>query len=185
MDYNNLTISQYQHLNKIAKSGLNELDTQIAIASYLTGKSKQNIENLPLPKLKALLKDISFINSPVVSGNPKKYIFVKGTLFKGVTSIDDLTAGQYIDLKNFAGEGFVENLHNMVAVLYKPVFVDMNHTDKAELLKSAKLKHIYNLLFFCSAVLEKLNPTIQMSLELSVRDIQKTMNEILNGSADL
>lgn len=185
-----LTISQYQLIHKIASNYqkpngadgiMYDLEKRAEVVSIGTGQDLDKVRELPIDKLNSLYATLT--KTP--TGKIKKYIWIKGLPYRGVTATEMLQSGQYIDLKNFASEGFVENLHNMAAILYKPVFGKYNHSEVAEKMKGVKLANIYTLLFFYSVVLESLNPTIQMSLEVAAKDIQTMMNEILNGSEDL
>lgn len=186
-----LTISQYQRINKIAHSYhkpsdksdaiIYDLEKRAEVVAIGLGKDLDKVRELPIDKLNKIYSELT--KTP--SGKVKNYIWIKGLPYKGGTSVELLKSGQYIDLKNFANEGLVENLHNIAAILYKPVFGKYDHAKVAEKMKDVKIGSVYTLLFFYSVVLEKLNPTIQMSLEIATMDIQKVMNEILNGSEDL
>lgn len=178
----NLTVKQFQHISKISKSSKDELDKQIEIVSYLSGKSEDEVLKLPLDKIKQVFSECGFA---APSTGLHKYIFVNGILYKGCLDITSLDAGQYIDLKNFAKQGINENLHNLLACVYKPVFGKYNHSKIANDMLKAKLNKVYGLVFFYSAVLELLNPTILMCSVLAAQDIEETMKEIEKEWKDL
>lgn len=165
-----MTIETYQKVNKIAQASGDSIEKEIDIASAITGKSKEEIENLPLAKVKALTR----IN---ISGRKKKYVLINKRLYKGLTDPEELTTGQYVDLKTF-GKDFIPNLHNMLAIIYKPVFKRYKHEEVAEDMKKANLDDVYGLLFFYSNILEKLSPTIQISLELAKEEIAERLKEL-------
>jgi hypothetical protein len=103
-------------------------------------------------------------------------------------SVEELSTGQYIDLKTFAKEDFISNLPNMLAVIYRPIFKKYSvktHEKVSKIIGDAKLNDVYGLLFFYSSVSEKLNPTIQMSLVLATQEIEREMKIMQNEYRDL
>ena len=191
MDIKHLTVNQYISINQIVKSNIDELDKEVAICSILTGKPEDVILNMPLPEIKELFGSIGQLNNLQVSTKPNKYINCKGNLLVGCMSVDELSTGQYIDLKTFAKEDFISNLPNMLAVIYRPIFKKYSaktHEKVSKIIGEAKLNDVYGLLFFYSNVSESLSPTIQMSLVIATQDIEKEMKimqteykDLLNG----
>ena len=181
MELQNITIRQYQLINQIVKSDKDELDKEIAIASIITGKSEDDILSMPLPQVKELFS-YAKLNEAESNLKVNKYVYLKGKVYVGLTDLDKLTTGNYVDLKNFGKDDFIGNLHNLLAILYKPLFAGKidgkKHAKIAEAMLDAKLGQVAGLVFFYSNVLESLNPTIQISLEIAARDIQETMKEI-------
>jgi hypothetical protein len=182
-----LTVEQYQKINKLVKSytqsegiegKLDELENKARIVSIALNKDLEDVRSMPIIDINTIARDVTGIPK----GRIKKYLLINGKLYKGLTASEKLNAGQLFDLKNFAKEGFVENIHNMAAVLYSPVLGKQEHSQIAEIMKGANIADIYTLLFFYSVVLEKLNPTIQMSLELAAQEIAKVMEEIQKES---
>ena len=175
-----ITISQYQTINQIVKSNKDDLDKEIEAVAFLTRKSEDELLNLPLDKIRKTFAECGF-STP--SQRLKRFIWVNGKLYKGCLDVTDLNTGQYIDLKNFAKQDFVSNLHNLLAVIYKPIWGKYEHGKVAEDMKSAKLNDVYGLVFFYSNLLEILNPTILMCSVLAKQDIEEVMKEI--ESSDL
>lgn len=171
-----ITVKQFQEISKVNDSNLDQLDKQIKIYSIATGKSEDFILNLPLDKIKKLANE-----SQVVNKGQAKYLFINGTLYKFVGIANSLNAGQYIDLKNFAKD-FIGNLHKMLAIIYKPVFGKYDHAKVSEDMLKADIGKVYGTLFFCSKVLEDLNPTILCSMWIAQKDIQEVMEEIASTS---
>jgi hypothetical protein len=128
-----------------------------------------------LSKIKKVFQECGFIEP---SKGINKYVFIKGTLYRGCLDTTSLDAGQYIDLKNFAKGGISENLHNLLACIYKPVFGKYNHSKVANDMLNAKLNKVYGLVFFYSVVSEMLNPTILMCSVLSAQDIKEIVREM-------
>lgn len=179
-----MLVRQFQSIQNILKSKKDSLDKEIEVVSLMTGINEDELLKLPLNKIKDLFSKYSS-SSVKVSTSINKYLFIKGRLYKGVTKIEDLAAGQYIDLKNFAKNDFNTNIHNMLAIIYKPVFGKYIHSEVAEAMKSAKIEKVYGLLFFYSNVLKRLSPTITICSVLAAQDIREIMKEIEKESLDL
>ena len=179
-----LTIKQFQHITKIANSQLDELDKEVEVVAYLKGCSTDELLNTDLNKIRSVFASCGFATP---STKINKYIWVNGMLYKGLTDITkpNFKAGQYIDLKNFANQSITDNLHNLAAIIYRPVFGKYDHKQISEDMKSAKLNDIYGLVFFYSRVSEMLNPTILMCSVLAAQDIREIMKEIEKESLDL
>ena len=181
MDYQNLTIRQYQLINQIVKSDKDDLDKEIAIASIITGKSEEEILTMPLEQVKELFS-YAKLNEAEANLKVNKYVWLNGKLYTGITDLDKLTTGNYVDLKNFGSKDFIGNLHNLLAILYKPLLAGKidgkKHAQIASDMLDAKLGQVAGLVFFYSNVLESLNPTIQMSLVMAAHEIQEVMKEI-------
>ena len=171
-----VTVKQFQEIAKVNDSKLDQLDKQIKIYSIVTGKSEDYILNLPLDKIKKLAQECQVINK-----GKAKYLYIGGTLYKFVGLAETLTAGQYIDLKNFAKD-FTNNLHLMLAIVYKPVWGKYDHKKVSEDMLKADIGKVYGTLFFCSKVLEELNPTILCSMWIAQKDIKEVMEEIASTS---
>jgi len=178
----NLTVKQFQHISNLVKSNKDELDKEIEIVSYLSGKSEDEVLKLPLGKIKKIFNDCGYA-SP--SKGITKYLWIKGMLYKACLDCTELNTGQYIDLKNFAKQGINENLHNLLAIIYKPVLGKVEHSKLANDILDVKLNKVYGIVFFYSAVLELLNPTILMCSVLAAQDIETMMKEIEKEWKDL
>lgn len=178
-DFNKITVRQYQVLNQILESDADLLDKQINAIAYFMGKSSVWVESLPLDIFKYYSSQLTFVKNPNINTKLKKYVFIKGRLFKAETEFEKLLSGQYIDLKELSKDGnSINNLHKLLACIYKPVFFKYNHKECSDLMLDAKLGDVYGLLFFCSLELERLSPYIQMCLEESATLIEREMKEI-------
>lgn len=179
-----LTVRQYQIVNEIFDSQDDLLDKQINAIAYLLGKSTNYVESLPLDLFKYYSSQLTMIKSGIKCP-VKKYIWVKGRLFKGTKDLSELLTGQYFDLKNLSNDGEIKNLHKLLACVYKPVFGKYDHKKCSDILLDAKIEQVYGLLFFYTNEYERLKSYIQMCLEEASKTIQTEMEEMakdLEGS---
>ena len=118
-----ITVKQYQEIHpNIVK--LKQLDDPLDIASewckiisVLTVKHINEIEDLDLNILKKHIKTLHFLVKP----DPQlitKYIWINGSLYKGVNHADQLNASQIVAIKTFLSQGnYVDQLHNLANFL--------------------------------------------------------------------
>lgn len=193
-DIGELTVKQFQELTIIYNSDKDLLDKGVEAISLLTGMSVNEVEQIDY---KVIGKAFNHLNA-LMQSKPKevvkKWIVLNGTVYKAVTNMDKISTGQYLDLKNLSKDDkWIENMHLLLGCLYLPVnwygrVKKYNGEKLPQISKdmlTAKLKDVYGLLFFYSAVLEKLSPIIQMSLEEALQTIQETVTEIHKDSQAL
>lgn len=119
--WNDITIRKFIRVNEVIQTEYQEpLDQQIALVSAVTDMPEAEIMRLGRTELLAIVKALSFLYSVDSIGTKwPKWFLIRGRLFKPVQKLDKLTAGQYIDLMNFAKDPMV-NLHQVLATLCLP-----------------------------------------------------------------
>jgi hypothetical protein len=100
--YQALTMGQYQEIDRITRTGGDELEVQVAILSILTGKTEAELLRLPLPEYTAMAGASAFLRSPIaeVPKVRKEYALGEWRL-RPCQDYRKLTAGQYIDFQAF------------------------------------------------------------------------------------
>jgi len=165
--YNQITLVKYQECYNLINS--KDEDKWIKILAILSNKSIEEIENLPADKLIKYSHSLKFLSNPDINTKPKKYIGIKGKLFKATLAITDLSTAQGIDIKTFLkpignksqDELSIVNAHLILASIYKPLkwmrfkYDPINHSKNAELFKQVKMGDISGTLFFYSNVWER------------------------------
>lgn len=189
-----LTVKEFQGLTTIYKSDKDLLDKGVSAISLLTGMSENDVEKIDYRDIAKAFSHINSLLNEKPTERLRSYIIANGKVYKSVTDISKITAGQYLDLKNLSKDDkWIDNMHLLLGCLFMPVnYLGFSKRYNGEKLPQiskdllhAKLKDVYGLLFFYSAVLEKLSPTIQMSLEKALIVIQETMTEIASDSRNL
>lgn len=192
-----IKVKQYQeiypHLQLALHSEIEiiRLDEWVKIISILSGKTVDEIEDIEFKQLKEYKKQLSFLTEPYPQ-LIKKYIWVKGSLYKGTNNAEDLNTSQIVAIKTFLSSGeTIEQLHNVAPCCYKKLtwkgwkFNGNNHKELSEAFSNKSTADILPLVFFCSKVLLSL---IQDSEHYSnsLKVIQSRMEEvnqaILDGS---
>lgn len=129
----------------------------------LTGMQESQVNALPLSQVKLLLFKMDGIINPSFPKKVKNKIKIAGKWYKANLLINELSAGQYIDISEFAKD--VEgNLHKLVATVYLPCkrnwygklvaqpYNGKDHEDRAMLFKAnMPISVAYPCaLFFCN-----------------------------------
>jgi hypothetical protein len=149
MNWNTITVEQYQTVMQVIASDMDELDKEINVCALLTGKTPTDIEALSLEDYTNLKRRVSFVYGKPPEGKAK-------TAWKGYRFIYDIgkiNAGRFISVNTFMAGGIVENLHNLAACIVKPIFGKYkaeNHEKYAADMKQAPLVSILSsCVFFC------------------------------------
>jgi hypothetical protein len=175
MNWNTITVEQYQMVMQVIAAKMDDLDEDINVCSILTGKTPTDIEAMSLEDYTNLKRRVSFIYGKPPEGKPR-------TAWKGYRFIYDIgkiNAGRFISVNTFMAGGIVENLHNLAACIVKPVFgrYKAEHHEKyAADMKQAPLVYILSsCVFFCQlfersvlALVDQinLNPEMEIPAEM-------------------
>lgn len=194
--WNEITIGQYINLLPSNYKKLNAIQSTIHTLSILTGKSKEEIRQLPKDKAERMVKSLSWMeNKP--QGQYKKTFKLNGKRYKVDPNANTLLAGQYMDameiLKRLPddNETIEKNLHLLLSVVCRPQkrkwfkWVD----DEIDLVKTAELLHdnltldiAYPIIVFFCLLSNQLTPIIN---DFSNRKIAKTEQELTQMETDL
>lgn len=119
--WKDITIRQFLAANEALQATYDDkVDQSIALVSAVTGASEKDILSLPRKELIQIVEQLSFLNTvDSISTKWPKWFMIQGRLFKPVQKLDNLTAGQYIDLMAFSKEP-MENIHKVLATLCLP-----------------------------------------------------------------
>jgi len=195
--YNDVTLGQYQECYNLINS--KDEDKWIKILAILSNKSVEDIENLPADKLIKYANSLKFLSNPDINTKPKKYIGIKGKVFKATLAITDLSTAQGIDIKTFLkpignktqDEITIQNAHLILASIYKPLkwfkfkYDPINHSKNAELFKHVKMGDISGTLFFYSNVLERWMRVINAFTKEADTILTNHMEEVMEWADSL
>jgi len=149
MNWNTITVEQYQTIMQVITSDMDDLDKEINVCALAVGKTPTDIEAMSLQDYTDLKRRVSFIYGKPPEGKAK-------TAWKGYRFIYDvgkINTGRFVSINTFMAGGIVENLHNLAACIVKPVFgrYKAEHHEKyANDMKQAPLVAILSsCVFFC------------------------------------
>lgn len=182
MDYENLTVEQYQKLQSIECD--NDLDKRIIQYSIITGKTISQVEDInPIE----IFKLTNFLQKPVhaMPFNPRY------GRFKAITDISEITAAQHKDFTTFIKQhdnDYVKCLPHILAIIHKEItlsgykYVQEHHFRNVEVFKKAKLKDVLGTVFFYSKCFKSYSQTLKDCLESNEKKIAEMMMTISEDS---
>jgi len=180
--YADITVEQFQQAHAILNSGESNLNINIKLIAYLSGKSIEYVEGLEPLIISAYRQSLSFLNDDITEAKVHKWIVANGQPYKAILDMEQFKAGALITLKYLEEQNKpVELLNQMLATIFVPMTwygrvkkYDGNaHTKISEDMKSVKMDKIYGVLLFKKKVLETLNPIIQNYLNEATQTIQR------------
>lgn len=121
-----LTIEKFQELYQISGMEMDELDKSILLVQVLTGKSKYEVEAMPLAKFNKLCLKITTafegLNKKLNADKPKQIVKVNGNWYFLNYEITKkpMTAGRYVETATFSSD-IIGNLHKIMATMANPM----------------------------------------------------------------
>ena len=105
-NYNELSVGKYLRVLELCEDkSLDNVERQVAILSVLSGKTEDEILNLPLPEYMEMSGKLKFLEkSPDLPESPAKSYKVGKWVLVPVADIRNMTAAQYIDFQTFAAQ---------------------------------------------------------------------------------
>tara|TARA_R110000823_G_scaffold2713_6_gene10942 strand:- start:141 stop:698 length:558 start_codon:yes stop_codon:yes gene_type:complete len=116
-----ITVKQYKLLAEIE---FKEDSTEwiIESISLLCGLSKEQVGSLTMPEVEKISKVIARLNNADKNNQQlKKKIKYKGKKYGFHPNLSKLTVGEFADLETYCGDGFFDNLNEILCILYRPI----------------------------------------------------------------
>lgn len=113
-----MTIGQYQQIQ--SKQDIMGVDKSLFIISVLTGcpiKTLRKVNSAHAARI------FTYANKLFMGEDTKfqQTFEFQGQNYGFIPNINNITLGEYIDLDHFITDGVVKNLHNIIAILYRPL----------------------------------------------------------------
>lgn len=192
ISYNDLTVRQFQEVNRIVNSEPDLLERHIKLISCLLDKPLEWVENHTPKQIGVWAKEIDQLLKSEISKVKKKYIVVNGTVYRPA-DLNKLKAGQVIALKMYEERSKDHSLlHDKLACVFVPInWLGMPKDYNSELHKKiskdmldCKLGDVYGTLFFYSVVYERLKQVIEISLKTAAGTIEEMMPEVMKWARE-
>lgn len=174
-----------------------ELTTRTDLTEYQFNKRKIEIftglKRLDVDKIKR--SDYEEINSQIDKALDqtvefKPTFFIKDVEFGFIANLDEISAGEYIDLSKYGIE--VSTMHNLMAVLFRPIskkdsfnnyeIINYEGTKQyADIMKHMPLSIVNGSLVFFSSLANELTSYTQRFMEVEQARENKRVNTLRNG----
>jgi hypothetical protein len=170
--WDKLTVGQFITLYDIeASPNLNIIEKQQKMLAVIEGKNEREYDEY---KYRDLIHEygekLSFFNN-IPESKPVDFLQVGDNRYKFCYELQEITAGQYIDILSFSGE--IMQLNKIAACFFLPMEGDkykgygvVPHEVVADDLLEANFLQVYGcMLFFCQLFNELIGSTITYSIQ--------------------
>jgi hypothetical protein len=170
--WDKLTVGQFITLYDIeASQNLNIIEKQQKMLAVIEGKNEREYDDY---KYRDLIQEysekLSFFNN-IPESKPVDYLQTVTNRYKFCYELQEITAGQYIDILSFSGE--IMQLNKIAACFFLPMDGDkykaygvVPHDVVADDLLEANFLQVYGcMLFFCQLFNELISSTITYSIQ--------------------
>jgi len=170
--WDKLTVGQFITLYDIEmNANLNIIEKQQKMLAVIEGKNERDYDDY---KYRDLIKEygekLSFFDN-LPETKPVDYLQVGDNKYKFCYEVNEITAGQYIDILAFSGE--IMQLNKIAACFFLPMkgkryqgYGVVPHDRVADDLLGAKFLEVYGcMLFFCQLFNELISSTITSSIQ--------------------
>jgi hypothetical protein len=170
--WDKLTVGQFITLYDIeASQNLNIIEKQQKMLAVIEGKNEREYDDY---KYRELIQEygekLSFFNN-IPESKPVDYLQTVTNRYKFCYELQEITAGQYIDILSFSGE--IMQLNKIAACFFLPMEGDkykgygvVPHDVVADDLLEANFLQVYGcMLFFCQLFNELISSTITYSIQ--------------------
>lgn len=188
MEWSNVTIEKYLELNDAINAEGHELDKRMRIITVMEGLTVEQVEAMTISQINIYLKKYNFLLKEI----PTKLVTsleIDGIKYKGTVETKKLTGGQFIDLSEFLKKEPLQNIHNVMAVLFLPkgeVYGSSDFSERADLFyRKMPISVAFPVFVFFSKVLTRLSPFISKETKKVRKKIEKLVREevvLMDGS---
>jgi len=170
--WDKLTVGQFISLYDIeTNANLNIIEKQQKMLAIVEGKTEEYYDTFKYRDLMhTYAEKLAFFDN-IPQTKPVDYLQVGDNKYKFCYELNEITAGQYIDILAFSGE--IMQLNKIAACFFLPMkgkryqgYGVVPHDVVADDLLGAKFIEVYScMLFFCQLFSELISSTITFSME--------------------
>tara|TARA_R100001530_G_scaffold134727_1_gene110180 strand:+ start:1232 stop:1852 length:621 start_codon:yes stop_codon:yes gene_type:complete len=123
-NWNEVSLKQYVAVIKKSKEvGLRELEKMVHIIEILTGIKEKDMLRLPTNNVTQLGVLVSELLSSLPEDELKHIIKLNDVEYGFHPKLSEITMGEWVDIDNYISNGFEDNLHKIMAILYRPIIL--------------------------------------------------------------
>lgn len=100
-NYNNLPIGMYLKIRKAVEGDGEDIDKQVKVVAFLSGKTEDEVLHLPISEYTALARKADFLAGEAIDTPVRKEYNVAGWTLIPTTDYRKMETGQYIDFQAF------------------------------------------------------------------------------------
>lgn len=103
-NYNNLPIGMYLKIRKALDGAGDDIDKQVKVVAFLSGKTEDEVLHLPITEYSALARKADFLAGEAIGTPVKKEYEAAGWKLIPTSDYRKMETGQYIDFQTYVGD---------------------------------------------------------------------------------
>lgn len=120
--YHEITVAQFQALNKLNDGGLTEQERALAGIRILVGIDEGTLLKLKRRDIAKILTFLAWLDTPPPDNTPViPHIQMDGVEYGFIPNWNALTLGEFVDLESISEIDIIANLHRLMGIMYRPV----------------------------------------------------------------
>lgn len=180
-------------INKIINSNETQLDKECLILAEVLNKPLKEIQRWKFYKLNYYRSQIQFLFQKNRTYRVRKYLFVNFRIYKRVNEVEHFTTDRLLSIKTYVRNGIDNNIVQLAALCYKPLFsegldYEGNEKDMSYKVISKMEKDFANIdyrrvagaVFFFCEVSQILNPLITYHINEATKEMEILNKESTN-----
>ena len=194
-EWSDITIEKYIALRPVLAVESNEVTKIINVLCLLSGKKRQEIEQLSIPQYSDLIKKMEFLHKPIPEELNKDVFKINGEYYKFCLDPSNILFGEYISVMEILEKAknnpeiIYDNIHNLLTVICKPLtkkwwgFKNKQITNNlvketsSNFYKNMPITIAYPITVFFYQNLTTLTQTIKTFMELEYKRLMKEANK--------
>lgn len=120
--WDEVTIAEFCEIQDIMNSlNYNELEKKIKVLAVLAGVKDDEFDSYLMTEIHEMFKNLEFLQYEPTA-DVRDYYVIGGKRYKLIKNVNELTAGQFIDLSNYTKDKsmIADNMHLIIATLLLP-----------------------------------------------------------------
>lgn len=120
-DLSEITLGQLQSINVVENSEVGDIEKQKQIIELLTGVDRSTVDLFRLSDLQVVYEKLLYLSKQ--DNRLHKFVTLDGVKYGFHPNLSNISTGEFADLDSLC-QDFNENLHLIMAVLYRPVTLE-------------------------------------------------------------
>jgi len=120
-DLSEITLGQLQSINVVENSEVGDIEKQKQIIELLTGVDRSTVDLFRLSDLQVVYEKLLYLSKQ--DNRLTKFVSIDGVKYGFHPNLSNISTGEFADLDSLC-QDFNENLHLIMAVLYRPVILE-------------------------------------------------------------
>lgn len=190
-NWSDITIKEFFKVNDIFKSKEDPMEKEMQVMSLIGRTNRAVVDKINIVQFKKIYAKFKFLEDieSLVKNKPKRYFWLKGTLYKTHFDIKKFKAEEWMDIMNYGkdAEKHLLNMHKSLAVHCKPVLsFRKDRVKRAKVFEeSMTVGTAYPIFVFFYKVWQGSMPHIRIYLDGLMKENQKSLEKVVSDMKGL